>query len=285
MDFITHLPLSYGYDAIVDPVAQFWKHLTKRLRITNLLSTAYHPETDGQTERANAVLEQYLRATRVSPFYANYGFHPRIGFEPSQPASHPATRDAEKFATRMQELTEYVRAEILSAQARYEEQTNRHRAPARRYRPGQLVWLNARNIRTLRPQKKLDWKNLGPFKVLEAISAHAYKLELPASMKIHPVFNVSLLQPAATNPVNGQVTEPAPPVEVEGLEEWEVEDILDSRWERRGRGGPRLKYTVKWIGYDEPTEEPAEYLDHAREIVRNFHRRYPHKPRLDGARL
>ncbi|KAG0158458.1 hypothetical protein PDIDSM_5972 [Penicillium digitatum] len=293
-------------------VAQFWKHLTKRLRITNLLSTAYHPETDGQTERANAVLEQYLRAyvsylqddwsewlplaeftanshypesTRVSPFYANYGFHPRIGFEPSQPASHPATRDAEKFATRMQELTEYVRAEILSAQARYEEQTNRHRAPARRYRPGQLVWLNARNIRTLRPQKKLDWKNLGPFKVLEAISAHAYKLELPASMKIHPVFNVSLLQPAATNPVNGQVTEPAPPVEVEGLEEWEVEDILDSRWERRGRGGPRLKYTVKWIGYDEPTEEPAEYLDHAREIVRNFHRRYPHKPRLDGARL
>ncbi|KAG0160695.1 hypothetical protein PDIDSM_8225 [Penicillium digitatum] len=327
MDFITHLPLSYGYDAIlvvVDRltkmkhfihckgtcnaeevarlytrhvwklhglpntvvsdrgpqfVAQFWKHLTKRLRITNLLSTAYHPETDGQTERANAVLEQYLRAyvsylqddwsewlllaeftanshysesTRVSPFYANYGFHPRIGFEPSQPASHPATRDAEKFATRMQELTEYVRAEILSAQARYEEQTNRHRAPARRYRPGQLVWLNARNIRTLRPQKKLDWKNLGPFKVLEAISAHAYKLELPASMKIHPVFNVSLLQPAATNPVNGQVTEPAPPVEVEGLEEWEVEDILDSRWERRGRGGPRLKYTVKWIGYDEP---------------------------------
>ncbi|KAG0154528.1 hypothetical protein PDIDSM_96 [Penicillium digitatum] len=336
MDFITHLPLSYGYDAIlvvVDRltkmkhfihckgtcnaeevarlytghvwklhglpntvvsdrgpqfVAQFWKHLTKRLRITNLLSTAYHPETDGQTERANAVLEQYLRAyvsylqddwsewlplaeftanshysesTRVSPFYANYGFHPRIGFEPSQPASHPATRDAEKFATRMQELTEYIRAEILSAQARYEEQTNRHRAPARRYRPGQLVWLNARNIRTLRPQKKLDWKNLGPFKVLEAISAHAYKLELPA------------------------ITEPAPPVEVEGLEEWEVEDILDSRWERRGRGGPRLKYTVKWIGYDEPTEEPAEYLDHAREIVRNFHRRYPHKPRLDGARL
>ncbi|EKV18173.1 hypothetical protein PDIG_11210 [Penicillium digitatum PHI26] len=153
MDFITHLPLSYGYDAIlvvVDRltkmkhfihckgtcnaeevarlytrhvwklhglpntvvsdrgpqfVAQFWKHLTKRLRITNLLSTAYHPETDGQTERANAVLEQYLRAyvsylqddwsewlplaeftanshysesTRVSPFYANYGFHPRI---------------------------------------------------------------------------------------------------------------------------------------------------------------------------------------------------------------
>ncbi|KAG0160327.1 hypothetical protein PDIDSM_7854 [Penicillium digitatum] len=300
MDFITHLPLSYGYDAIlvvVDRltkmkhfihckgtcnaeevarlytghvwklhglpntvvsdrgpqfVAQFWKHLTKRLRITNLLSTAYHPKL---MARLNARTPYWNNTSEQHPSFSvlrELWFHPRIGFEPSQPASHPATRDAEKFATRMQELTEYIRAEILSAQARYEEQTNRHRAPARRYRPGQLVWLNARNIRTLRPQKKLDWKNLGPFKVLEAISAHAYKLELPASMKIHPVFNVSLLQPAAHEP---------------------------------GRGGPRLKYTVKWIGYDEPTEEPAEYLDHAREIVRNFHRRYPHKPRLDGARL
>ncbi|KAG0155432.1 hypothetical protein PDIDSM_1009 [Penicillium digitatum] len=284
MDFITHLPLSYGYDAILvvvdrltkmkhfihckgtcnaEEVARLYtRHVWKLHGLPNTVvsdedpssacesptcSTAYHPETDGQTERANAVLEQYLRAyvsylqddwsewlplaeftanshysesTRVSPFYANYGFHPRIGFEPSQPANTVRTSPIRR--------------------------TNEpSRAPARRYRPGQLVWLNARNIRTLRPQKKLDWKNLGPFKVLEAISAHAYKLELPASMKIHPVFNVSLLQPAATNPVNGQVTEPAPPVEVKGLEEWEVEDILDSRWERRGRGGPRLKYTVK----------------------------------------
>ncbi|KAG0156085.1 hypothetical protein PDIDSM_3261 [Penicillium digitatum] len=304
MDFITHLPLSYGYDAIlvvVDRltkmkhfihckgtcnaeevarlytrhvwklhglpntvvsdrgpqfVAQFWKHLTKRLRITNLLSTAYHPETDGQTERANAVLEQYLRAyvsylqddwsewlplaeftanshysesTRVSPFYANYGFHPASVSAPRYCPHKPDTKN----------------------------KTNRHRAPARRYRPGQLVWLNE-EYPNLRPQKKLDWKNLGPFKVLEAISAHAYKLELPASMKIHPVFNVSLLQPAH---------EP------------------DSRWERRGRGGPRLKYTVNGLVTTNPLKSLLNYLDHAREIVRNFHRRYPHKPRLDGARL
>jgi hypothetical protein len=104
-------------------------------------------------------------------------------------------------------------------------------------------------------------------------------------MKIHPVFNVSLLQLAPENPVAGQSSEPPPPVEVDGLKEWEVEEILDSRWERRGRGGPRLKYTVKWVGYDEPTEEPADYLESAGEIVRNFHRRYPLKPRLDGARL
>ena len=236
-------------------IAFFWKHLTRRLQITNLLSTAYHPETDGQTERINAVLERYLRAyvsylqddwadwlplaefatnsvqsetTHVSPFFANYGFHPRMGFEPVPPASLPATLDAERFARRMQMITEFVRTEIVSAQARYEDQANRRRQPARRYHVGQYVWLDARNIKTLRPLKKLDWKNLGPFRIKEIISPHAYKLDLPASMRIHPVFNVSLLRPAAENPVPGQRQEPPPPTEVEGLEEWQVEDILDS---------------------------------------------------------
>ncbi|KAG0153386.1 hypothetical protein PDIDSM_5239 [Penicillium digitatum] len=300
MDFITHLPLSYGYDAILVVVDRLtkMKHFIHCKGTCNaeevarlytlrgpILETpdkapANHPAPlIKKNQRANA-REQYLRAyvsylqddclngsrlpnslqlslpesTRVSPFYANYGFHPASG------SNHPSLPVTLRPETRKNTVR-------TSPIRRTNEPSPR---PAPRYR-GQLVWLNARNIRTLRPQKKLDWKNLGPFKVLEAISAHAYKLELPASMKIHPVFNVSLLQPAH---------EP-----VEGLEEWEVEDILDSRWERRGRGGPRLKYTVKWIGYDEPTEEPAEYLDHAREIVRNFHRRYPHKPRLDGARL
>ena len=186
----------------------------------------------------------------------------------------------------MELITEFVRAEITSAQARHEEQANWKRWPAYRYQVGQYVWLDSHNVRTLRPQKKLDWKNLGPFHIVEIIGSHAYKLDLPASMRIHPVFNVSLLRPAAGNPVPGQRQEPPPPVEVDGLEEWQVEDILDSRWERRGRGGPRLKYTVKWTGYDDPTEEPAAYLEHARETIANYHRRYPHKPgpSFDGAR-
>ena len=159
---------------------------------------------------------------------------------------------------------------MTSAQARYEEQANRHRHPARRYTVGQEVWLDARNIRTMRPQKKLDWKSLGPFRISEVISPYAYRLDLPASMRIHPVFHVSLLRPTADDPLPGQNQDPPPPVEVDGLEEWLVEDIVDSRWERRGRGGPRLKYMVKWTGYDQPTEEPAEYLEHARQIVANF---------------
>jgi hypothetical protein len=361
MDFITHLELSQGHDAIlvvVDRltkmkhfiachgtcdaeevarlytrhiwkihglprtvvsdrgpqfVSAFWKHLNRRLRIQSLLSTAFHPETDGQTERANAVLEQYLRAyvsylqddwaewlplaefacnsvrsetTLMTPFHANYGFHPRMGFEPIQPADKPAARDAENFSQHMQSITEYVRSEVKYAQARHEEQANRKRVPARRFSVDQYVWLDSRNIKTLRPQKKLDWKQLGPFRIKRIISSHAYELDLPASMRIHPVFNVHLLRPAAEDPLPGQAQPPPPPVEVEGLEEWEVEDIVDSRWDRRGRGKPRLRYTVKWTGHPDVTEERAEYLENARQIVENFHRRYPGKPgpHLVGAR-
>ena len=110
------------------------------------------------------------------------------------------------------------------------------------------------------------------------ISSHACELELPATMRIHPVFNVNLIRPASENPQPGQQQPPPPPVEVDGVEQWEVEEIVDSTWERRGRGKPRLKYTVKWRGYNETSIEPTSYLENCAELVRDFHRRYPNKP-------
>ena len=105
------------------------------------------------------------------------------------------------------------------------------------------------------------------------ISKYAYELNLPASMKIHPVFHVSLLEPVSQHPHVDQVPAPSPPVEVEGEEEWEVEDIIDSRFFRR-----RLQYLVKWAGWDSPNWTEAKDVTHEDELVKDYHRLRPNKP-------
>jgi hypothetical protein len=100
-------------------------------------------------------------------------------------------------------------------------------------------------------------------------------------MKVHPVFNVNLLVPAASDPYTGQRQPPPPLVEINGLEHFEVEEIVDSFTDCRGRGcKPRLRYVVRWAGYDVPTTEPAKAIcEDVPGMVRNFHRRSPDKPR------
>ena len=258
---------------------KFWRQLCSRLGISPRLSTAFHPETDGQTERANQTMEQYLRAfvshqqddwsqwlpmaefaannqqsetTQVTPFLAYTGCHPRCSFDLAPLTHLPENTEARETATKPHEIHELVRAEILYAQAKQQEDADRSRAPAPVYHPGDKVWLNARNITTRRPSAKLDHKRLGPFPVTALIGKYACRLELPATMKVHNVFHVRLLEPAASDPFPGQVIPPAPPVEVDGEKEWEVAEVLDSRLFRR-----RLQYLVKWTGYDDPTWEPA----------------------------
>jgi hypothetical protein len=101
-------------------------------------------------------------------------------------------------------------------------------------------------------------------------------------VRLHPVFHVSLLEHAASDPLPGQLSPPAPAVIVDGEEEWEVERILDSRTYYR-----HFQYLVKWKGYDAPTWQPVEDMEHAVEAIREFHRLNPDRPRpatLAGAR-
>ena len=140
-----------------------------------------------------------------------------------------------------------------------------------------MVWLNARNISTRRPSRKLDHRRLGPFKVIEDTNlktSYAARLELPDSMRIHPVFHVSLLEHAATNPFPGQTTPAPPPIEIDGEEEYFVDSILDSRLYGRGR---KLQYLVKWTGHDRPGWEDARNIN-GLEAIDRFHALHTDRP-------
>jgi len=150
-----------------------------------------------------------------------------------------------------------------------------------------LVMLNAKNIRTKRPSKKLSPKLYGPFKVLEKKGSRASKLEISPRWKIHRVFHVSLLEPyrASNRPNRGQP--PRDPEEIDGDFEWEVERIVKSEiisYTRkvRGRNKPmkELRYFVKWKGCaeDENTWEPPEGMMNAQEEVERFHRENTEMP-------
>lgn len=283
--------------------AGFWKRLCARLGVQPKLSTPFHPQTDGQTERINATMEQYLRnyvtylqddwskwlplaefaannqtneSTTVSPFFANIGRNPRWQVDASAPLPNDqADIRARTVAHALTDIHDYVRTALVDAQQRYQDNADLRRLPAPRFLPGDRVWLNTRNMRTRRPSRKLDSPRAGPFLVLadpNLKTPYAVRLELPDSMHIHPVRHVSELEPAANDPLPGQQQPPPPPIEVDGEDEWAVDEILDSRMFRR-----KLQYKVKWTGYDELDWYDANLMN-GLQAVDEFHRRYPHKP-------
>ena len=117
-----------------------------------------------------------------------------------------------------------------------------------------------------RPSSKLDLKRLGRFKTTQKITSYAYKLDLPTSMKCHPVFHVSLLEPAANSPLAREKQPAPPPIIVDHNVEFEVEELLDSKFVRE-----TLKYLVCWVGYDELTWERVELLKNSHELVHYFY--------------
>jgi hypothetical protein len=141
---------------------------------------------------------------------------------------------------------------------------------------GDMVLLATKNINTKRPNKKLDYKYIGPYKILEKISENNYKLELSPKVRLHPIFHISLLEPTEGTIMVKTDNE----TEVEDLEEYEAERILDMRKERPD-GTKQIEYLVKWKGYmaSENTWEPPEHLNHVQRLLKNFHQRRQNQAR------
>jgi len=156
-----------------------------------------------------------------------------MGFEPSQVPFRLET--VNEFMERMKSATKEAKSAIHKTQEDMTRYYNRKRTPAPMYKPGDRVYLDVSDIKTTRPSPKLSHRRLGPFEVEHQVGPLAYRLKLPHGMRqLHPVFNVVKLSTAPEDPIPGRKPQaPLPPIVVDGEEEWEVEEILDSRWHRR----------------------------------------------------
>jgi hypothetical protein len=284
-------------------VSQFWSALLTNYGITQNLSSAYHPQSDGQTERLNQVLEQYLRtysnfeqtnwlvnlpmaefcynshyhtSIDMSPFKATYGFDPPVDWSTEIVPESPPT--LQKYLADLSDSILSLRRGLEKAQLsakRFADNKRRHIE----FEEGEMVFLDRRFIKTRRPSIKLDWKKLGPFKIVKKINPVSYCLQLPHSMsRLHDVFHISLLHPVKdtySRPVQAQ----PPPVILDWTDDYyEVEDILDGKHEKG-----KWKFFVSWKGYSakDNSWEPEENILNCDHLIRDFKARY--KPGLESA--
>jgi hypothetical protein len=268
--YIKHVFAHFGLPTKVisdrDPrfMSKFIQAACKVTGVKHAPSTAYHPRTDRQSERSNQWLETAIRfitdqkqknwasylpiaqfahnnwpsdTTRKSPFFLLMGFNPRADW------IH-ATSPIPKVTLRLEQLKE-ARIQARDAMIKAQQSWVKHRDTPK-YKEGDLVWLEGKNLRVNQPTAKLAPRRHGPFKITQVMSTVNYRLELPTQWSIHPVFHIDLLTPYKETIMHGpNFTRPTPEL-IDGEEEYSVEKILDSRHFGRRR---RLQYLVKWEGY------------------------------------
>uniref|UniRef100_A0A3B3H296 Gypsy retrotransposon integrase-like protein 1 n=1 Tax=Oryzias latipes TaxID=8090 RepID=A0A3B3H296_ORYLA len=249
-------------------VSRFWKEFCRLIGATVSLTSGYHPESNGQTERLNQQLETGLRclvsqnpstwsrhliwveyahntlptsATGISPFKCVFGYEPPLfaALEPdvAVPSVHALVR-------RCRRIWEAARQVLVRQQDRVKAAADRRRRPAPTYRPGQKVWLSTKDLNLHVPSRKLAPRFVGPFPVSKVINPAAVRLRLPRSLRVHPTFHVSKVKPVVDSSLMPPSEPPPPPRMVGGGPVYTVEKILAVR--KRGRG---RQFLVDWKGY------------------------------------
>ena len=147
------------------------------------------------------------------------------------------------------------------------------KTPEQRYKTGDQVWLEGRNLQIDWSSAKLAPKRHGPFKIKKVLSPITYQLELPAQWKIHDIFHANLLTPYHETKLHGANFIRPPPDLIDGEEEYEIEEILQSR--KFGRGC-KVQYLVKWKGYPDSENQWVDWDDlHAEEALADFKKKNP----------
>jgi hypothetical protein len=284
----TGLPQQVISDRGPQFTSKVMQEIWSKLGVKSTMSTAFHPQTDGETERVNQELEQYLRvfcnfqvdnwaelipfmefahnarshsATNRSPFEVWYGYQPEfippLNFATTIPTVEDRLRSMDQVRNEVAAALK-VAAETMKCSGPSK--------PSKTFTEGDLVWLEGTNIHTTHPKAKLAPRRHGPFKVMYSTQTNT-KLLLPKMWRIHPVFHNSLISPYKETLAHGPNYTRPPSDIIEGEDEhYEVETILQSRLSPNRRG---VQYLVKWKGY--PNSEnswlPASGMKHTMDLV------------------
>lgn len=289
-------------DIVSDRGPQFaskvWGAFCRAVGARASLSSGYHPQSNGQTERANQDLGSALRciaarhpvswskflpwveyahnslsrsATGMSPFMVCFGFQPPL-FQIQEAAV--AVPSVDDHLRRIQEVWDSARAAITRSGEINKKMADRHRVPAPAYRVGQQVWLSAKDLPLATEGRKMNPRYVGPYPIEQIVNPSAVRLTLPAALKVHPTFHVSLLKPVGESEFSPPANAPPAPLVIEGHPAHRVSRILDVR--RRGRG---FQYLVDWEGYgpEERSWLPRRQI-FGSTLFREFYRDNPGKP-------
>jgi hypothetical protein len=285
------------YDAVISDrgpqfASQVTKELYKLLGIERKMSTAYHPQTDGQTERVNQELETYLRiftqnqqdnwhqhlhmaefahnirehsAKKMSPFFIMMGYNPKefptITTKPKTPA----------LEQRMKLILQ-IRDEAMAAHENARRtMKERYKGKWTPFKIGDKVWLDNSNLKLQHGVRKLNPKREGPMRILKIMGKHAYKIQLPAKWKnVHPVFHASkLLSYKETTEHGKNFTQPPPDI-IDEEQEWEIGEIINHR---QGRYGKEFLVTWKGFSSSENTWLTEKDFKHAKTILSQYKKR------------
>ena len=255
--------------------SKFWSSLYYFLSIKCRLSTAFHPQADGQTKRQNSIIKAYLQvfvnfeqndwarllsmakfaynnaknaSTGHKPFKLNCGYHPCVSFQKdTNPCSQSKT--AKKLSSESRELMIVCRKNFHHTH-KLQKRAHDKGVKPKIYAPGDKVWLNSKYIKT-KQNRKLEAKFFGPFQVLYPVDKKVYKLKLPKKWRVYNVFNMSLLEKNTTK--KGRVSKKVPKLDVDNKDskKYKIEAIRDSAvYANQSKSGylHGLYYLVAWKG-------------------------------------
>jgi Chromo (CHRromatin Organisation MOdifier) domain/Integrase zinc binding domain len=306
--YVQHVFPHFGHPQHVisdrDPrfTAQFTRQMCTLLGITQNISTAYHPQTDGQSERTNQWVEQYLRiygngqqdnwanllplaqfvhnswpnaSTKRTPFELLFSVNPIIHIT-GRTTNVPELNKRQEW---LKGAREHAQEAIKKVQEMWLKlhQRKKGQRQFRLFEKGEQVWLEGTNLKLSHPSTKLAPRRYGPFPITDVISPVVYRIQLPPHWRIHNVFHVSLLTPYKETGAHGRNFPEPPPDLIEGEPEYEVDQILAVR--RHGRNQD-LQHLLCWKGYSQAHNswEPAENVT-APELIKEF---YEHNPNAEG---